>query len=280
VSGARYGEPVLRTALKPRWLALLALALVLASLMAWLGNWQLNRARQQSRARAIEAAENRPAVELTSLLRARQTFTNAVADRPVTASGTWDGAHQVLVAERYLGDRRGWWVLTPLVLPDASTVAVVRGWVPSADDPAADPARLPAGPVAVAGVLRPSEPPIDRRPGEASGLPAGQIDGVDLTQLVQRWPAKLITGYVVLTAQQPAPAVPGPTLVPPTAPSNRSVAWQNLSYAVQWFVFAGFMVFLWWRLVRDDHSTSLVTGRSAGTRSGDTPSEEQPETHA
>lgn len=271
MGGARYGELVLRTACKPRWLALLTLALVLASLMAWLGNWQLTRAREQSQARAIEAAENRPAVELTSLLRARQTFTNAAADRPVTASGTWDGARQVLVAERYLDDRRGWWVLTPLVLPDASAVAVVRGWVPSADDPAADPARLPAGPVAVAGVLRPSEPPIERRPGETSGLPDGQIDGVDLTQLVQRWPAKLITGYVVLTAQQPAPGAPGLVPVPPTAPSNRSVAWQNLSYAVQWFVFAGFMVFLWWRLVRDDHRTALPGADVAGDRSGDTP---------
>lgn len=270
---------MLRTALKPRWLALLALALVLATVMVWLGDWQLARAREQSRVRAVEAAENHPAVELTSLLKPRQTFTNAVADRPVTVSGTWDGAHQLLVAERYLLDRRGWWVLTPLVLPDASAVAVVRGWVPSADDPAADPDRLPTGEVRIAGVLRPSEPPVERRPGETSGLPEGQIDGVDLTQLVRRWPAKLITGYVVLTSQQPAPsAVAGGSItpVPPTAPSNEGAAWQNLSYALQWFVFAGFMVFLWWRLVRDDHrkDDQRLTPRGAAPAAGspgDTP---------
>jgi len=248
---------VLRTACKPRWLALLALALLLASAMAWLGNWQLTRAREQSRARAVEAAESRPSVELTSLLKARQSFTNAAADRPVTASGRWDGAHQLLVADRYLDDRRGSWVLTPLVLPDASAVAVVRGWVPSASDPAADPGRLPTGPVSLAGVLRPGEPPIDRLPGETSGLPTGQLDGVDLTQLVQLWPAKLITGYVVLTSQQPVPAGTALTMVPATAPSNEAVAWQNFSYAVQWFVFAGFMIFVWLRLVREDYGRTL-----------------------
>jgi hypothetical protein len=35
------------------------------------------------------------------------------------------------------------------------------------------------------------------------------------------------------------------------------VAWQNLSYALQWFVFAGFGLFMWWRLVRDDHRGTL-----------------------
>jgi cytochrome oxidase assembly protein ShyY1 len=132
---------------------------------------------------------------------------------------------------------------------------VVRGWTASATDPAAAPSGLPGGDVDVAGVLRPSEPPIERPPGTGSGLPPGQLDGVDLTQLVQRWPDKLITGYLVLTAQRPGPtgAAAALTLVPPTAPGTDDLAWQNLSYALQWFGFAGFGVFMWWRLVRDDH---------------------------
>jgi len=123
---------------------------------------------------------------------------------------------------------------------------------------------LPAGPVQLQGVLRPGEPPIDREPGAGSGLPDGQIDGVDLTELVQRWPNPLITGYLVLTGQQPAPTGAGSGVaavalraVPPTSPGSRSLAWQNLSYAVQWFVFAGFGLFMWWRLVRDDHRGRL-----------------------
>ena len=32
----------------------------------------------------------------------------------------------------------------------------------------------------------------------------------------------------------------------------RSLAWQNLSYALQWWVFSLFGLFFWYRLVRDD----------------------------
>ena len=46
-------------------------------------------------------------------------------------------------------------------------------------------------------------------------------------------------------------------MVPATAPSNEAVAWQNFSYAVQWFVFAGFMIFVWLRLVREDYGRTL-----------------------
>ena len=256
---------MLRTALKPRWLVLLVLALGLATVMAGLGQWQLDRARENSRREAVQAAASRPAVPLTELLAPRRSFTNAQADRPVTVTGRWDAAHQLLVDGRYLDGVRGWWVLTPLVLDDGSAVAVVRGWVPSPTDPAADPGAVGGGDVQVAGVLRPGEPPVDREPGAGTGLPPGQLDGVDLTQLVQRWPQKLYTGYVVLTGevaaqvagQAPAAATAVPRLVPPTAPSNQSVAWQNLSYALQWFVFAGFLLLLWFRLVRDDHRGRL-----------------------
>jgi cytochrome oxidase assembly protein ShyY1 len=260
---------VLRTATKPRWLALLVLALALATGMAALGQWQLDRFRANSHREAVRAATSRPAVPLGSLLRARQSFTNADADRPVTSTGRWDAAHQLLVADRYLDGARGLWVLTPLVLDDGSAVAVVRGWVPAATDPAASTAGLPGGPVRIAGVLRPGEPPVDHPPGAGAGLPPGQVDGVDLTQLVQRWPKKQITGYVVLTDARPPAGSAGLRQVPPTAPSNQAVAWQNLSYAVEWFVFAAFLLLLWFRLVRDDHRGRLPAASASASASAE-----------
>jgi cytochrome oxidase assembly protein ShyY1 len=264
---------VLRTALKPRWLALLAVALLAATGMAFLGQWQLTRAREHSEARTIEVAVSRPAVELTSLLKPRQSFTNLDADRPVTTGGTWDVTRQLLIADRYLLGKGGWWVLTPLVLPDGSAVAVVRGWSGTTTGPGV--ATATTGQVRIAGVLRPSEPPVDRAPGVGSGLPDGQLDGVDLTQLVQRWPYKLITGYVVMTTQDP-PATAGLTPVPATAPSNKAVAWQNMSYALQWFIFAAFGLFLWYRLVRDVHLGTLPRPPSNQSQSPPT-SEPQPQ---
>jgi len=254
---------VLRTALKPRWLALFVVVLVAAALMARLGQWQWDRAHDNAESN-VERTLARSPVPIGDVLRARQTFTGAAADRAVVAEGSYDAARQVLVADRRLGDESGWWVLTPLVLDDGSAVGVVRGWVATSDDPAVVVGAVPAGRVALTGYLRPAEPPADRAPGRTSGLPDGEVDRVDLTQLIERWPWPLLTGYVVLTGYRATtgdgagtadvPAVP-PSLraVPPIPQGRGGLDLRNLSYALQWFVFAAFGLFMWWRLVRDDH---------------------------
>jgi hypothetical protein len=47
--------------------------------------------------------------------------------------------------------------------------------------------------------------------------------------------------------------------VPPPEPGT-GLAWRNLSYALQWWAFALFGLFFWWRLVRDDHHGRLRGG--------------------
>ncbi len=248
---------MLRTALRPRWLALLVLVLVAVTAMARLGEWQLSRARNPGGQPQQGQAAPAP-VPLSSLLAARQTFPAGAADRRVTATGEWDGGRQLLVAGRTLEGARGLWVLTPLRLPDGSAVPVVRGWVPAAGDPAASPDRLPAGPVDVQGVLRPTEPAADRPPGRQAGLPAGQVDRVAGTELVQRWPYPLLTGFVILTGQDPAPAGAAPRAVPGDPPVTEELDLRNLSYALQWWLFAAFGLYMWWRVVRDDHLGRLA----------------------
>lgn len=245
---AGYRGEVLRTALRPRWLALLVVVLLAATGMARLGEWQLSRARDRGNETAVERAAS-PAVPLTSLLAARQSLPPDAAGRRVSVQGRWDGARQVLVVDRLQAGVRGLWVLTPLRLDDGSAVAVVRGWTATADAPAASTASLPSGPVTVEGVLRPGEAAADRAPGETSGLPSGQVDRIDFATFVQDWDFPLFTGYVVATS----PLTPGLAAVPPVASGGGGLAWQNLSYALQWWLFALFGLFLWFRLVRDDH---------------------------
>jgi cytochrome oxidase assembly protein ShyY1 len=246
---------VWRTALKPRWLALLAVVLVAAAVMARLGEWQLDRARQKGERDRIRAAQAQPPVPLTSLLAPRTAFPESAADRRVSVRGSWDGQRQLLVPGRRLGDATGLWVLTPLRLPDGSGVPVVRGWVPKAGDAAADPKALPAGSVDVTGVLQPSEVVADLNPGDASGVPTGQVALAAAPLLVQHWPYPLVTGYVVQTAVSPT----GPTAPAPVPPSTgqSGLALQNLSYALQWWLFSAFGIFFWWRIVRDDHQGRL-----------------------
>jgi cytochrome oxidase assembly protein ShyY1 len=244
---------VLRTALRPRWLALLVVVLVAASGMALLGQWQLNRAREQRTDPAEQAREQASPRPIEQVLAPRQTFPRDAVNTRVTVTGDWDPVRRLLVTDRELGGRSGFWVLVPLRLADGSAVPVVRGWVASPSDPAA------AGPVGrdvqVTGFLQPSEPPAQRTPGQSSGLPAGQVDRVSVTELVNQWPYPLITGFVVQQAQTPATG-PAPGLIPPPV-SDQGLDLQNLSYAVQWWLFAGFGLFFWYRLVRDDHRGEL-----------------------
>jgi cytochrome oxidase assembly protein ShyY1 len=260
---------VLRTACRPRWLALLVVVLAAATGMSLLGQWQLDRARERGRiAEAEREARVARPVPLAGVLTARQPFPTKALGRRVVAHGTWDPGAQLLVANRTLDGRSGLWVLTPLRLADGSAVPVVRGWVSGPSDPAAVPPAAGA-PAAVTGVLQPSEPPLDLAPGQSSGLPAGQVARVDVTDLVNRWPYRLTTGYLVLQSEQPAPSGPAPAPVT-VQPPKTGLALRNLSYALQWWLFAGFGLFLWWRLVRDDH---LERTRPAAASTQDRPAE-------
>ncbi len=253
---------MLRTALRPRWLALLALVLLAATGMSLLGRWQLDRAREHGAAasarEAARASDSTPR-PVQDVLPPRTTFTRLADGARVTATGTWDGARQLLIADRKLNGRNGFWVLTPLRLDDGSTVGVVRGWVVSAQDPASRP---PASGqrITVTGLLRPTEPPVERDPGQGSGLPSGQLEAVAITDLINVWPYPLlITGYVLAQSEQPALGVVPHRIPPPAA--GTGLDWLNLGYAIQWWLFAGFGLFMWWRVVRDDHLSHSRTGQ-------------------
>jgi cytochrome oxidase assembly protein ShyY1 len=252
VGVARYRCRVLRTALKPRWLALLLLMLLAATLMAKLGEWQLDRARSHGKSaeQAQLARQSATTVPLDSVLRASETFPKDGVNKKVTTTGHWQGENQLLVPGRKVGGKTGLWVLTPLITTDGTTVPVVRGWVPTAADPAAT-APADTTEVTVVGLIEPGEPPAVRTPGQTDGLPQGQIDRVAVAQLAGIWPQPMTTGFIVMESQSPA-AANSLTPVPPPAASGQ-LDWGNLSYAIQWWLFSLIGLLFWYRLVRDDH---------------------------
>jgi hypothetical protein len=160
----------------------------------------------------------------------------------------------VLVADRQLDGRSGWWLVTPLRTGEAAPAAlVVRGWVADPTTPAP-----PAGPVTVTGRLYASEdlPPIGT--GGRPALPPGQYGQVNNAELTAAFPYRILDGYVLragTTTPTGAPVAGEPTAVPaPVRVVDSGGGLRNLAYALQWWLFAAAVLYFWWKLVRDDLS--------------------------
>lgn len=271
---------------RPRMIALLALFLGLAAICGTLGAWQLDRAYERGARSEQAQLDQRLAQEaadgprgLGTVLVPQTTFLGRMIGELVDVEGTYEAGSQVLVPGRALDGRTGYLVVTPLRVTDDGTggaswadlsgppvVAVVRGWVAQPSDAAASPP--PGGPVRVVGYLQASEA---TDPGNTP-LPDGQVDSVSSAQLANRWGGPIYGGYVVLTTSEPAQAA-GLALLPrPVAEGSGSVNLQSLSYAFQWWLFAAFAVFVWWRVVRDqrdsENAALAVAEAPQGSASG------------
>jgi surfeit locus 1 family protein len=236
---------VLRTALTPRFLGLLALVLVVCAAFVWLGRWQLGVAESTAHREAVEHARSQAPAELTTLVAPHAPFRSELSSRPFTATGRYAPTGQLLVPDRRLDGRTGSWLLTPFVVDGSgATLPVVRGFVP--DAAAVPPA--PTGPVTIRGGLAPGESP------STEPVPSGELGSVDLAQLVNLWPGELYNAFGFVEAEDP-PSSGQPVRVP-TPVGESGVRWRNAAYAVQWWLFALFALWMWGRMVRDESRRS------------------------
>ncbi|WP_104820957.1 SURF1 family protein [Kitasatospora sp. MMS16-BH015] len=241
-----------RFLLSPRWLGGTAVALVAIVVCLWLGSWQLSRfeARASSHHGSASTAAG-PPVSLDGVLTAASPLVGTdTVGKPVSATGRYDQAHQLLVPDRTLDGRQGYYVLTPLRTADGRAVAVVRGWAPGAPGQAAAPAvpAAPAGEQTVSGRLQAPES-SGSNGAVAGGLPTGQLGTISPAALVNLLPYPVYDGWIA--SDQPAAGLTAVPTVQPQGGDGLSLrAFQNLGYTLEWFVFAAFVVFMWFRLVR------------------------------
>jgi cytochrome oxidase assembly protein ShyY1 len=255
---------VLRTALKPRWLALFALLVVVVVTFAELGVWQLHVAQDKGLADALRKAHEARPVQVDSLLRPHQTYPGSASGRPVTATGRYAADGQLLVGPRRLDGRTGWWVVTPLVVQaSGGRLAVVRGFVESPQDVSAP----PSGDVQLTGAMAQGESPstTPATTGGSDGGPATpELGSVDLAVLVNRWPGDLYNAFVFAEQEQAdgreLALSPGLHRVPPPEVTG-GLEWRNAAYALQWWMFAAFAAYMWFRMVRDDADRDLHEDR-------------------
>ncbi len=242
---------VLRTALKPRWLGLLVVVLLVIVAFIQLGRWQLGVAHDKAAKEQIAQVTALPPVDVTMLLKPHEEFPAGASSRRVFATGRYAADGQVLVPDRLLRGQTGYWVMTPFVVEaTGARLAVLRGFVTSPTGIATP----PRGRLTIHGGLAPGESPSTK------ALPPGQLGSVDLSILVNTWPGDLYNAFMFLgeesapadgTDAAPAASLNALTHVP-TPAADTGLKWRNLAYALQWWVFAGFAAYMWWRMVRDD----------------------------
>jgi cytochrome oxidase assembly protein ShyY1 len=255
---------VWKTALKPRWIAGFVFAIAVSGVFVLLSQWQFGRSTSP------EVPTN-PATEqvqpLTETLQPGEFFHGTDADQMVSAQGSYDPSKQLLVPGRLHDGKTGYWVVSAFAVNGAPALtgaaASPQTWIPVARGWVAEPGEAPAPPsgtLELTGRLLPSEAPV---PGTAPK--PGEATAVSVAELINYWEVSSYPGFVAATAEVAngvdlsAAAVPGDLLaldIGPQPPAQQ-INWLNLFYSLEWVVFAGFALFIWWRLVKDDYHRDL-----------------------
>ncbi|CAN5131925.1 hypothetical protein BH09ACT3_BH09ACT3_06020 [soil metagenome] len=233
---------------RPRWIAALVFALALAAGFAALGQWQLDRAVSNG---YVVERETETVLPLDSVAEPQAPIESKANGQLVQAVGVWVPGDFLVVSERYNEGERGYWVLGHLAAElDTGVRAglpVALGWTASeqtAHDVVSSFGRT-ADQVALTGRFLVGEAP------QHGDFENGELASVAPAALINLWETSdaggVYGGYLV--AQAPASGLQA--IHSPAPSTDVQLNWLNIFYAAEWVVFAGFAIFLWYRLVRD-----------------------------
>lgn len=251
---------MLRVALRPRFLGLLALMVVATLVCGLLAGWQWDRAH---RAMSDQADGPQQLGPIQDVVGVGDAVTNEIVGDVVTAEGTYQGDQQILVPGRMIDGEDAVIVVAALLveLEDGTEarLPVARGWLPAEDvtgeDGVLDPALAPAAPegeVRLSGRLEASE-------SASGGVADGVAREIATPLLVNEWGSPMYAGYLAPDeAEAPLSALPAAE-----SQFSRGLDWQNIGYSLQWVLFGAFFLYLWWRSVRAAHLDEIADRREA-----------------
>ncbi|MEN8649502.1 SURF1 family protein [Streptomyces sp. 21So2-11] len=233
-----------RFLLTPRWWGLHLFVVLAIPFCVLMGSWQLGRFEDRVASHQAQDAKPDPGKQAAVPLGELLPVDTETSGRHTTATGRY--AEQFVVPGRKLDKKSGSYVLTLLRTDGGKSLPVVRGWMP----PGAKAPAPPTGEVTVSGALQASENAGTDGVNAEGGLPAGQVGVISAATLLNLVPAEVEMYDAWITLDD---GEAGLRPVPAVAPQGSGLdlkAFQNLGYTGEWFVFAGFVVFMWFRLVR------------------------------
>jgi surfeit locus 1 family protein len=231
---------MLRMAVRPRWILALIVALGFAAGFVLLSQWQLSRSVEQA---TVIERETERVVALDDVATPQSGVTSAAAGQLVETDAAFEATDFSVLSGREHDGAEGYWLVGHAVTTGDVSLAVALGWAPTRAAALAA-AHAASGDGAIAGRYQATEPAAD------DDFEAGERTSMSVATLINEWevaPETVYGGYLIL-----GDAPNGLETIDAPAPSGEVVLnWLNVFYAVEWVVFAGFAVFLWWRFVRD-----------------------------
>lgn len=243
--------------LRPRWVLALLLALGIAAAFALLGQWQLDRAIASGE---VVERNTETVLALEDVADPNGAVKQAATGQMVKVSGRYVVGDEQIIAGRLNAGESGYWVVSHFVTDAGASIPVARGWVAD-EEVAHTAAQKLAERKAATDADAPSdsdETTVTARflPSEAPALPDEDGDPhsmttVSVAALINLWQdfdgEDVYAGYLVDQS-----AASGLEKIDSPVPENEvSLNWLNVFYALEWAVFAGFAIFLWYRLVKD-----------------------------
>lgn len=263
---------MLRLALTPRWLGFLLVVLLAVTAFVALSAWQVDRAQHKNDVMSAQDVDT--VKDFNDVMAAQGILPAYLLDQRVELTGSYLPDAQVVVPGRLSDGEEGFWVVT-MFAPDGARYAdeaqvdpesdepiaipVLRGW--TADENTAMSSRAAEGTATIVGRIGPTE-----APETTEDLPDGQVRTVSTSQLVNMFDVHSYSGFI-FPEQDSGPgaseATDGLEHVVLEKQESGGLDLQSAAYAVEWLVFAAFAIYIWWRLLRDEHLR--LTGADGGT---------------
>jgi cytochrome oxidase assembly protein ShyY1 len=250
---------MLKLALTARWITALVFCLSLAAGFALMAQWQVGRTILENSSN--ETWSKVEVVELESVAKPNSPFTfseiSTTADQTVLTEVrtefTLEVANAVLISNRIqVNGDRGYWVVVPAQTKSAK-LFVAAGFIKDTEQ-----AKTALAKIKKLVVVQALLPHTGRYlPGEApvESIETDIYDSLSIAQLINKdniQTESVYTGFMALTEDNTFSSIDGVDLVTIGMPqSDSQVNWLSAFYAIEWSVFAGFAVFMWWRLLAD-----------------------------
>ena len=242
--------PTLREVmLRPKWIGLLMLCLVVAGVFSWLLQWQLSRALAPS---PVEFGATENIEPLDDIVQPGGYLDGPYVGQKVETEGNWDPDNFLVVSQRSNEGEVGYWV-TGRFIVDGASLATAIGWAPDLDtaehaisvlEDAATGEKL-----SLTGRIISSEdpavPPADN---------ITEIGAMSTADLLNHWESDGETYRPFLVSDDKTGGITDAGLEEISSPApapESSLNLLNLFYAVEWAIFAGFSFYLWYRLAKD-----------------------------